>query len=1095
MQNNFPRIYSLSTIGIKQHFNADYLFHPNRTDFSGESGSGKSMIADMIQLVLVGSSLFQSSTEANKDRDVKGMLQSSGSKASARGYILLNVEVQPKKYYGIGAYIESTSNVAEMFIIQNGYSWDELTPLTSPIFAKHLIKEEKVDTLKNICENTEFVRIKNFKRKHYHQILYQNNIISLDLTKEDTLKTYASILRSFSRGKGFKTSSENLKKFLFGDEDQNAIMERYKEDVNNINNDFHEHNRYKQEIEQIDKKQNILNTLVEKSKKYKSLYTEYLVKKHNYWNTLKSNTLSELVDLNARIVGLRTDSLYIDKQLLINKLNELKELIGLESKLSDINSDDLSNSNIESAFMNSKQALLSIKKVDEWLAFNDSDIEKVKNWYYKETAELEEKRKLEAFINYLTIHKINEEFESSGWLNDYENEEVRYVDKISRLELEIKNLEAMSQFADVDNEESLSRWAMHNLPFPISHLIESVLIYFQKYGRNKPLDNSGNRYIGIPEKLFKNLDSRIKDNSVDGFWMSLDGVYEYIDYVPNPILNVENCDDILKSLAIIKDQAKTKLKELIKEKREAEHLKRKLYEYGNIAEQITLFKRKDSLLNFDLYDGLGDISNSQFDSYIEQYLDKETIIAMHNRNQDSYHEFLSRKTVFEKGERRKETLKKKYFKNALYNTDLIENSLANIHNEIREIDLELSDFNERLFCCQYDVDSEESQDFLILKLNNKALLQKLEFEKEQKESSVKLSNSALEETFRLNEEILAGKIIFDNNSIEINNPDEGGETSRKTIAERSLSDYLVFLKITADQYQLEENITIGQLANALLPTIFPSTKVDESSISNDIVVRLNKLTHDIQEIGSRKVDILGSIFNEVYRTYSQYLSKITEIDNFLKKRNNAITGGNKASLTAKKSILYPDSWLNNFRKQLNNQMNNAGLFSGLYEEIDINEMMIKAFRKLGGSVKVEPSDLMDPKSYFDLEFELRLDNNEVNSGSNGQTYAANALLCLARLSLIESKEEGIRIMPIDEAEGLGSNYDMLHELAKKEKYQIVTMAIETAGELTDDGQYVYIMNENNLADPENYVPPLGIFANEIVKDIDGYINSLFTENE
>ena len=139
MQNNFPRIYSLSTIGIKQHFNADYLFHPYRTDFSGESGSGKSMIADMIQLILVGSGEFKSATDGNKDRDVKGMLLASTGKSSSRGYVFLNVEISPKKYIVIGVYIENTSNAAEMFIIQNGYDWEELTPLNMPIFTKDLI--------------------------------------------------------------------------------------------------------------------------------------------------------------------------------------------------------------------------------------------------------------------------------------------------------------------------------------------------------------------------------------------------------------------------------------------------------------------------------------------------------------------------------------------------------------------------------------------------------------------------------------------------------------------------------------------------------------------------------------------------------------------------------------------------------------------------------------------------------------------------------------------------------------------------------------------------------------------------------------------
>ena len=290
MQNNFPRIYSLSTIGIKQHFSADYLFHSYRTDFSGESGSGKSMIADMIQLILVGSSEFKSATDGNKDRDVKGMLLASKGKSSSRGYIFLNIEVKPKQYIVIGVYIESTSNVAEMFIIQNGYDWEITTPLNTPIFSKDLLINDKVETLNNLSDKIEFARIKSFKRRSYHQILYNNEILSLDLTNDETLKTYASILRSFSRGKGFKTESENLKKFLFGDDEQNIIMSKYKEEVNNINNDFHEHKRYLEEIQLINNKQNLLKSILDKNKIFKSIYSEYLIKRFNFWNTFNKKT-------------------------------------------------------------------------------------------------------------------------------------------------------------------------------------------------------------------------------------------------------------------------------------------------------------------------------------------------------------------------------------------------------------------------------------------------------------------------------------------------------------------------------------------------------------------------------------------------------------------------------------------------------------------------------------------------------------------------------------------------------------------------------------------------------------------------------------
>ena len=80
-------------------------------------------------------------------------------------------------------------------------------------------------------------------------------------------------------------------------------------------------------------------------------------------------------------------------------------------------------------------------------------------------------------------------------------------------------------------------------------------------------------------------------------------------------------------------------------------------------------------------------------------------------------------------------------------------------------------------------------------------------------------------------------------------------------------------------------------------------------------------------------------------------------------------------------------------------------------------------------------------------------------------------------------------MPIDEAEGLGSNYDMLHQLAKKENYQIITMAIETAGDIINGEQYIYIMSDNNLADMDSYVPPFAIFSDDVTDNIDLFLHN------
>ncbi|WP_099766211.1 hypothetical protein [Chryseobacterium sp. 52] len=52
---------------------------------------------------------------------------------------------------------------------------------------------------------------------------------------------------------------------------------------------------------------------------------------------------------------------------------------------------------------------------------------------------------------------------------------------------------------------------------------------------------------------------------------------------------------------------------------------------------------------------------------------------------------------------------------------------------------------------------------------------------------------------------------------------------------------------------------------------------------------------------------------------------------------------------------------------------------------------------------------------------------------------------------------------------------MLHKLAKKEQYQIIAMSIETADDINEEGQYIYIMHDNKDANGLSYVPPLGIF--------------------
>ncbi|WP_294083900.1 hypothetical protein [Proteiniphilum sp. UBA5384] len=95
---------------------------------------------------------------------------------------------------------------------------------------------------------------------------------------------------------------------------------------------------------------------------------------------------------------------------------------------------------------------------------------------------------------------------------------------------------------------------------------------------------------------------------------------------------------------------------------------------------------------------------------------------------------------------------------------------------------------------------------------------------------------------------------------------------------------------------------------------------------------------------------------------------------------------------------------------------------------------------------------------------MRKSDGTVNSGSTGQTYAAIALLCIARLSLIEKKAsggklaKGLRIMPIDETENIGSNFTILEKIAQDYDYQLVVISRHPLDDSGEHGRYQYMLN-------------------------------------
>lgn len=298
---NYPRIYSLSTLGLIHHYENDYLFHNMRTDFVGDSGSGKSIIADLLQLIFVGSEMFESATRTmDEKRELDGLVLRTPHKGIDIGYAFLNIEIQSRHYIVIGCYLESNSKRTKPFIIQGSSDPKaNLLPIGQPLQTKDFKREGNIcpldDLLSQMEEKGLFLSYWETV-KPYHRILYTHDILPLDLaSNEKTLKDYASVIRSFSRGKTIDTSnSNNLKQFIFGTEKIKENRKKYEDALKDFTDTIFNYNQN-------------LNTIKILTDKEKALSTLY--------GHLKNRQITEQEYRQEEILDLRQQTSQLSKQL------------------------------------------------------------------------------------------------------------------------------------------------------------------------------------------------------------------------------------------------------------------------------------------------------------------------------------------------------------------------------------------------------------------------------------------------------------------------------------------------------------------------------------------------------------------------------------------------------------------------------------------------------------------------------------------------------------------------------------------------------------------------------------------------------------
>jgi len=264
------------------------LLHSVRTDFTGNNGLGKSLIADLLQLIFVPlRDEWKPGTEGLDKEERKIETIPLERDWISHAYCFLNIEKAKGKFLTIGVYIPRTSRVpVRPFIIQQGEDFENKKILLKPFeqiltssdfIAENLHIYDLIELKRNFYKKYQ-IHLKDFYQREqvneYFDLLFKNHILPIDLTKETNLKSFAKVLQSFSKAKTLKiTDSKSLQNFLFeDDEDIKTTFDNQKETLNQHIKNFH---RADQEIKTLEEKQKKLSQL-------KTTHYNYIKAKESY---------------------------------------------------------------------------------------------------------------------------------------------------------------------------------------------------------------------------------------------------------------------------------------------------------------------------------------------------------------------------------------------------------------------------------------------------------------------------------------------------------------------------------------------------------------------------------------------------------------------------------------------------------------------------------------------------------------------------------------------------------------------------------------------------------------------------------------------
>jgi exonuclease SbcC len=921
------------------------------------------------------------------------------------------------------------------------------------------------------------------------------------LAQEEKLRAYAKVIQSFSKAKTLNLQQSNsLKDFLFENtEDGNVSL--FEQKKNEINQQLLYYKEQHELIKDLEKKQAYLEdlrTLHDKQRQeYLTWRTAALV--HNYQQfvvierdySAKQKALAEVVaqkaDLEEKKAALeaqyqstaqeyeQADKDFTALQEYKNTLRELKEKLDKIDELTKNSTKrEQENRDLQEQIAEHTQTLQQIKQELPQLEEQIKQLATAKDALQQDLQRIAHSRYF--YEQYGTFESVKAAYQN---MHDQKNAlQQQWTAETNRLTY-LKNL-----FENINEQQQSFFQSVIRHKKALSLAQESLLFHKSFYQLSTEITKP--KYVYDTSQL---LDEQHYEPTEGGFWLRLGGIAEFIAYREVQYFDKpENFEAVLHSQ---KSEIKTQL----------DYLAQQL----DLLAQIDTTKHHEKVQAFAQQYGLDiqllQLSKLQVDNLQEAFELVQNEVAISekfNKTKANYENSIAHKT------RQQEQQNKLMVENTTFRTSIDTNQqgiernkreISHLRGEETNLKVTLQFHKEQIsFDFQQDeldrkiveitrkkeIASETTKDFTQRITTIQAQIAPLAREEGSLGTAVQLLTENFERTRtaweRAYKEFLED---FEAQTVDVEQAETVTAAQVENIQKNFLQIYTRYKDKYKDVLRLFPDIANNEfLQEQLQNETYNYKSILDTLISGrtatEIPEMLGKANEERRKLAATLKSQLWEIFHHTKEQYKKCRDLVNELNNFFKGKKISNNFYFELVFTPAKNLNI--EWISQLHGELN-----EGFFAKIDDkDYQPDNYVFEVFKKLQGYTGsvLSTKDLLNPKKYFELSTKLTDDSGQTISGSNSQGYAAVALLCIGRLSIIEinksGKGKGIKFIILEEVGSMSDdNFGMFVKVSQEFGYQIITMTPKPYGYFENMEWYLYELygKKDGLA---NY-PPLATF--------------------